>query len=210
MKTSTSQVREARSPETGRRRQGWRAGDLALIAVFAALIATMGMLPAIPVGGVGVPITLQSLAVILTGLVLGPARGFAATALYVVVGLIGIPVFAGFTGGIGVLAKPSAGYIIAFPLVSALAGLLALIVVRKMKRAWHIPLLFVAGLLASFTFMHPLGIAGIMVNAGLDLRAAIAADAIFIPGDVIKNVVAALIAGTVHRAFPDLLARRRA
>ena len=55
-----------------------KAADLALIAVFAALIAAFSLTPAIPIG-IGVPITLQTLAVVLAGLVLGPLRGFLAT-----------------------------------------------------------------------------------------------------------------------------------
>ena len=80
--------------------------DLANIAVFAALTCVLALVPAIPVGPLGVPITLQTLAVFLTGMVLGGWRGFLALALYVVVGLLGVPVFAGFTGGPAVLAGP--------------------------------------------------------------------------------------------------------
>ncbi|MEA5116442.1 MAG: biotin transporter BioY, partial [Propionicimonas sp.] len=65
------------------------AADLALVAVFAALIAVFALTP-IPVGVIGVPITLQTLAVALAGLVLGGWRGFLATLLYVVVGLAGL------------------------------------------------------------------------------------------------------------------------
>ena len=65
------------------------ATDLALIAVFAALIAAFSLTPAIPVAG-GVPITLQTLAVVLAGLVLGPVRGFLAALLYVLVGMAGL------------------------------------------------------------------------------------------------------------------------
>ena len=84
------------------------ATDLALIAVFAALIAAFSLTPAIPITG-GVPITLQTLAVVLAGLVLGPWRGFLATLLYLAVGFAGLPVFAGGAAGLAVLAKPSVG-----------------------------------------------------------------------------------------------------
>jgi biotin transport system substrate-specific component len=107
------------------RRRAITAEDLANIAVFAALTAALSVLPGIPLGGAGVPLTLQTLAVFLTGLVLGGTRGFLAVALYVLVGLVGVPVFAGFRGGLGVLAGPSAGYILAFPLAAAAAGYVA-------------------------------------------------------------------------------------
>ena len=100
------------------------ATDLALVAVFAALIAAFSLTPAIPIG-IGVPITLQTLAVVLAGLVLGPWRGFLATVLYLAVGFAGLPVFAGGAAGIAVLSKPSIGYLLAFPVGAAVAGLLA-------------------------------------------------------------------------------------
>ena len=58
--------------------------DIALVAVFAALIAAFAMMPPVPVGPLGVPITLKTFSIALCGMVLGPWRGFAATLLYVV------------------------------------------------------------------------------------------------------------------------------
>ena len=181
--------------------------DLALVAVFAGVISAATLAPAIPVGPVGVPITLQTLAVALTAMILGPWRGFAATALYIVVGLSGLPVFAGGASGIGVLAKPSAGYLLAFPLAALLIGWLARkVVVRSQARnglRWG--LLFLAGLAGSFAFVHPMGIAGMALNAGLPLDKAFLADIVYWPGDVIKNIAASVVAVAVHRAFPGLL-----
>ncbi|MHA7282928.1 biotin transporter BioY [Arthrobacter sp. TMS2-4] len=194
-------------PSAGRRSgQRWDATDLSLIAVFAALIAALAILPGIPVGPLGVPITLQTLGVMLAGIVLGPARGSAAVLLYLVAGLIGLPVFSGFSGGFGVLAGPSAGYLLAFPLAALVAGLLAVVVLRRTR--FRAPFLFLACLAASLLTIHPLGIAGLMVNAGLPLRDAVIVDAAYLPGDVLKNILAAVIAVSVHRAFPRLLAGR--
>ncbi|PPB50308.1 BioY family transporter [Arthrobacter pityocampae] len=190
---------------SGRR---WDATDLSLVAVFAALIAALAILPGIPMGPLGVPITLQTLGVMLAGIVLGPARGTAAVLLYLVAGLIGLPVFSGFSGGFGVLAGPSAGYLVAFPLAALVAGLLAVVVLRRQR--FRVPLLFLACLSASLVTIHPLGIAGLMVNAGLPLPEAVAVDAVYLPGDVLKNLLAAVIAVSVHRAFPRLLAGRAA
>ena len=191
---------------TSRRR--WDTTDLSLVAVFAALIAALAILPGIPVGPLGVPITLQTLGVMLAGIVLGPARGTAAVLLYLAAGLIGLPVFSGFTGGFGVLAGPSAGYLVAFPLAALVAGLLAVAVLRRTRR-FRTALLFLACLTASLLTVHPIGIAGLVVNAGLPLRDAILVDAAYLPGDVLKNLLAAVLAVSVHRAFPRLLAGRR-
>lgn len=204
--TSAPQVPGAARGRRRRTRGHWTAMDLSLIAVFAALVAAFALIPAIPMGAVGVQLTLQTLAIALTGMLLGPTRGFAAVALYVLVGLAGLPVLAGFSGGVGVLAGPSAGYLLAFPLAAGLIGLLSTIIVR---RTVHVrgPWLFAAGLAGSVVFIHPLGILGMMLTAKLDLPAAFAADLVFWPGDVIKNVLAVIIALSVLKAFPRMLTR---
>lgn len=188
-------------------RRRWTATDLGLIAVFAALVAASALVAAIPVGGLGVPITLQTLAVMLTGLVLGPSRAFAAVGLYTLLGLAGLPIFSGGRSGLGILATPSAGYILAFPLAAAAAGWLAALIVRRTVR-WRAALLFCAAMASSIVLIHTLGVIGMSVNGKLSLGAAFVADLAYYPGDVIKNVLAAVVAAALHRAFPDLLVRR--
>lgn len=181
--------------------------DLALIVVFTAIICVCAILPAIKTGGL-VPITLQTFGVLLAGAVLGPRRGFLAVVLYLLVGAVGLPVFSGGGAGPGVLAGPSAGYLFGFPLAAALCGFLVSRV-RTARPALHVALVFAAGLGSSAVFIHTLGITGLVLRADYSWTAAWAADAIFWPGDVIKNVVMALVAVSVHRAFPDLRASSR-
>ncbi|MBP2414585.1 biotin transport system substrate-specific component [Arthrobacter stackebrandtii] len=187
-----------------RRRRGWNAMDLSLIAVFAALMAASVAIPGINVGALGVPITLQTLVVSLCGLVLGFSRGTAAVSLYVLLGLIGLPIFSGFRAGPAVLASPSAGYIIGFIFGAAVVGALATLAVRS---RWRVAGLFGAAL-AGGLVIHVFGIAGFMVR-GMGLQVAVLTDLAYIPGDIIKNVIAVAIALSLHRAFPDLLVRRR-
>ncbi len=181
------------------------ATDLSLIAVFAALVAVLALLPAIPTGPVGVPITLQTLGVMLTGVVLGPGRGAAAVALYVAVGLAGVPIFSGFRSGLGVLAGPSAGYLLAFVPAAFGVGHLSRWALARAPR-WRYWALFGACAVTSLLVVHPMGIAGLMLNARLSLPAALAVDVAFLPGDVVKNLVAAGLGLGVHRAFPRLRA----
>lgn len=193
------------------RRGRWNATDLGLIAVFAAFVAGSALIAAIPVGGLGVPITLQTLAVMLTGLALGPGRAFAAVGLYLLLGLAGLPIFSGGRSGLGVLAGPSAGYILGFPLAAAAVGWLTAIVLRRTAgRAARLRavLLFAAAMVSSIIFVHGLGVLGMMVNAKLDFSKAFLADLAFYPGDVIKNALAVTVALSLHKAFPDLLLRR--
>lgn len=195
---------EARERAQARRRSS-TATDLALIAGFAAIIAACALLPAIPVGPV--PITLQTFAVMLAGAVLGARRGFLAVLLYLALGAIGLPVFSGGAAGLGVFAGPTVGYLVAFPFAALLTGF---IVERLPRRsiATSVPLILVAGLVASFVFIHPLGILGLSLRVPMPLDRAFATDLVFWPGDVVKNLLMAAVATGVHRAFPDLLPRR--
>ena len=97
-----------------------RVRDLAYIAVFTAIIAVMAQI-SIPMPG-GVPFTLQTLAVPLAGVVLGPKRGALSGLLYILLGFIGVPVFTGFTGGPGHIIGVTGGFITAFPIMALLAG----------------------------------------------------------------------------------------
>ena len=126
--TTTSQRIDAHTPA----RIGAR--DLALVSVFAALIAVLTLVPAVPVGALGVPITLQTMGVALTALILGSLRGGSAVGLYLLVGLAGVPIFAKFSGGLGSLAAPSAGYLLAFPIAALVTGALATLVLRRVTR----------------------------------------------------------------------------
>jgi len=199
---STDDTREqpqASAPPKRRR----TAADLALIAVFAALIAVCALLPAISVGGL-VPITLQTFAVLLAGAVLGARRGFLAVLLYLAVGAIGLPAFSGGAAGIAPFMGPSAGYLIAFPLAAALCGFIVERLPRK-SIATSIPLIFLAGFASSIVFIHTLGPLGMALFGGLEIPQAFAADLAFYPGDIIKNILMAIVATAVHRAFPTLL-----
>lgn len=182
--------------------------DLALIVVFAAVVATLSLTPAVPVGGAGVPITLQTLGVVITGLLLGAWRGFAAVALYVVLGLAGLPIFAQFSSGVGVLAGPTAGYLLSFPIAALISGGLSTLVLRKarkFKALW----LFCCAFGSSLLIVHPAGILGMKLNIPLDtFTQALVADLPFWPGDVIKSAVAAVVVAGVLKAFPALARRR--
>lgn len=180
-----------------------KATDIALIAAFAALIAVCAILPAITLAG-PVPVTLQTFGVMLAGAVLGSRNGFLAVLLYIVVGLAGLPVFAQGTAGVGVLAGPSAGYLLAFPFGAALTGA----IVERLPRARlsSAPLVFVAAMLGT-ALVHAVGICVLVLRFDLSWAAAWAADVPFWLGDTLKSIAVAIVATAVHRAFPDLLHR---
>lgn len=194
-------------PSTRAARPANAMTDVALVAVFAALIAAFSLVPGIAVPGSSVPVTLQTLAVALTAMILGPWRGLLASLLYIAVGLAGLPVFANGTAGVAVLAGPAVGYLLSFPFYALIVGALSYWPLRRgLKFA---PLgLTIAGVVGSLLIVHPLGILGMMRILHLSFGAAFTADLVFWPGDIAKSVVAAFVAVAVHKAFPALAAPR--
>ncbi|AHF81126.1 biotin transporter BioY [Thermococcus paralvinellae] len=99
-----------------------KAREIAYSALFAALTA-VGAQISIPIGEV--PVTLQVLFVLLSGLILGARLGFLSQVIYLLMGAIGLPVFAGLKGGFVYLYGPTGGYLIAFPVAAFLVGLIS-------------------------------------------------------------------------------------
>ena len=162
---------------------------VALMAAFTAVAAQI----AIPLEPV--PFTLQVLAVVLTGLLLGPRYGALAMAIYLLVGAVGIPVFSGFRGGLGILFGDTGGYLLAYPLAAALAGVAAGAVANAPRRRALI-VGFLWGSLA-LAVIYALGAAWLMVLAGLSPGAVLP----FVVFDLIKVGLANLVAVAVAPAI---------
>lgn len=181
--------------------------DLALIAAFAALTSACAYIGAIPVGSAGVPITLQTFAIMLGGCLLGPVRGFLAAALYLGLGAIGLPVFADHSSGTGVFTGATGGYLFSFPIAAALAGFLVAYVAGP-KRKTRALAVFLCSIAGSALVIHPMGIAGMKLFFDVSWSTALSYDTPFWLGDVVKTTFVAIVAAEVHRAFPQLLHRR--
>jgi len=167
------------------------AVDAALVLVGAAFVALLAQVE-VPLWPV--PITGQTLAVVIVGASLGARRGAAALTTYMLAGLAGLPVFAGFTGTVAAVAKPSFGFIIGFIAAAFVAGWCA-------ERAWdRRPWLAFVGFIAASIVPFLIGVPymALILNAvlGLDYSfAAIMAAGVtpFLLGGVIKAAIAALL-----------------
>jgi biotin transport system substrate-specific component len=173
---------------------------IVLIALFAALTAA-GTFIAIPVGPV--PIVLQNLFALLSGLVLGPLLGGAAVGLYLLAGILNLPVFAGGTGGIARLAGPTGGYLVGYILAAVTAGLIAGRPREDVKIS--MPRLITA-VIAGFLVVYIPGVAWLKISRNLEWNLALVVG--FVPfaiGDSIKAVAAILIAPRLRRIAADYL-----
>ncbi|WP_067438550.1 biotin transporter BioY [Nocardioides jensenii] len=179
--------------------------DLAMVAIFAGIVGALGLIPAVTAFGGAVPITAQSLGVMLAGAILGPRRGGLALVVFLVLVAIGLPLLAGGRGGLGVFAGPSIGYLIGFPICAFVIGALTYAVGAPYRLSWGI----VANVVGGVVIMNVLGVVGMMLRADLSLDAATTAALVFVPGDAIKAVICALVARGVHAAYPGLLPERR-
>lgn len=187
------------------RRRTSSTTDLALVATFAALIAVCALLPAVN-GVANVPFTLQVFGVLLAGAVLGARRGFLAVALYLVVGTAGLPVFTQGQAGPAVWAGVTGGYLLAFPLAAALVGLVAGRVATRGPRTFVVAV-SLASAVVTVAVTGLLGALGMMRAADLSFSVAYGTAATFFVADVVKGVLAAIVAGSVLRAFPQLARR---
>lgn len=179
--------------------------DLAVVATFAGVIAVLGLIPAMYPVGQAVPITAQSLGVMLCGVVLGPRLGTSAVLLFLALVAIGLPLLAGGRGGLGVFASPTVGYLIGFPLAALAIGL----IVWAFGAPYSLWLGALATTVGGMVLLNACGIAGMMWRGDLTFGQALTAAVAYLPGDVIKAAVAAVVAGGVHSAYPGLLPRRR-
>lgn len=182
------------------------ATDIAYIATFAALIIVLGAI-AIPVGSAGVPIVLQNMGILLASMLLGMWRGGLTTALFLGVGLLGVPNLSGWTPTISALAGPKVGYIVGYLISAFVVGAIAQLAPTRARTgagATRFALFVLAGL-AGVLVQYACGTIGLMLRLNLDLSAAMATNLPFVPGDLLKIVAAAGIATAVVKAVPHLL-----
>ncbi len=172
---------------------GAKARDAALVGfgvLFTALLAQV----AVPVPGSPVPITGQTLAVVLTAAALGPVRGVAVQALYIAAALVGLPFYSEASGGVDVVLGATGGYVVGFLPAAYLIGLAA------RRGADRNPLKAVPLFVAGQAVIFAVGVPWLALSAGMSAGQAL--DAGFYPfilGGVVKAAVAAIVLGTAWK-----------
>jgi len=180
--------------------RGRAALNLLLIAGASLLIALAAQI-AVPLPHSPVPLTMQPLAVLLVGVVLGSWRGAAAAALYLLEGASGLPVFAQGHGGLFWLTLgPTAGYLLSYPLAAFVAGWVS-------ERGWGSTVLrSIAGMLAALAIIYAGGWSWLTIAAGGAQRAFVLGIAPFLIADAIKVALGAALLPRAQRAIARLTA----
>ncbi|NVK35621.1 MAG: biotin transporter BioY [Rhodobacteraceae bacterium] len=175
------------------------------IAFYAALIAALGLLPPIAVPFLsGVPITAQTLGVMLAGVMLGPIRGVLAVLLFMFIVALGAPLLSGGRGGLGVFAGPTVGFFVGWPF-----GVLVTGMIMKATKSWPVWLAaVVAACVGCIGVIYLFGVPGVTLITGVPIDKVLIGTAAFIPGDLIKAAIAGLVAQTVSRGLPGALLSR--
>ena len=186
--------------------QSLSSRDITLVALFAALTVVFAIVPPIPVPLIPVPVTLQTLGVMLAGLVLGPRLALLAIGLYLALALVGFPVLPGARSGLAVFAGPTGGFLIGFLPGAWVAGWMARRAAQvaggecSAARAFWGNL--TAAVLGGALVVYLIGVPWLAAVTGMDISKAIMAVAIFVPGDIVKAVIAALVATRLAQLMP--------
>ena len=187
---------------------------LVLSALFTALLCALAIVPPIPMPLVPVPLTLQTLVVMLAGLVIGPRAAGLSVLLYVVLAAIGFPVLPGARGGLAVLLGPTGGFLLGMIPGAMVTGWLSKASLfgdtrapsaiqtndQKNGRAWvAIARNTLAALVGGVAVVYLVGVPWLSIVTGMSLIKAINVIVVFLPGDLIKAVIAAFLAQRVRR-----------
>ena len=177
--------------------------SLAMIALFTALIAALGFIPQVTLP-FGIPVTAQSLGVMMCGAVLGSMRSLLAVFLFLLLVAFGLPILSGGRGGLGVFIGPTAGFLIGFPVAALVTGL----IVENWKTLPLFPCTFLASVVGGIIVLYGFGIYGMTLVLDKTIKEAIALVIIFIPGDLIKAVVVGLMVNALYKARPRSILTR--
>lgn len=172
----------------------WQPGHTLRLTVYAALFAALmaaGAFLIIPIGPV--PVVLQNLFVLLAGLILGPRGGLAAVAVYLLAGALGLPVFAGGSGGLARFLGPTGGYLVGYLPAVAVVGLIS----RRARPAVgrQVVIWDLLAMLAGMLLIYSCGLFWLKTVTGLNWPQSLALGLFpFLPGDALKIAAAVPLA----------------
>jgi biotin transport system substrate-specific component len=184
----------------GKWRKMKKTYTLVYAAMFAAVVAALGLVPPIPVPGTPVSITAQTLGVMLAGGLLGARLGGLSLLVFIGLIMVGAPVLAGFRGGIDELVGPSAGYILSWPVAALVIGYLIEKSWSNLK-FWKVLLFNIGG---GIILVYAAGIPVTAFVLDLSIPTTALTAIAYIPGDMVKAIIAAYIVVKMKKRNPVL------
>lgn len=172
--------------------------DIVFIALFAAIMAALAIFPPLTLPLLGVPVTAQSLGIMLAGGVLGAMRGSLSIVLFLVLVAIGLPLLSGGRGGLAVFFGPTGGYLVGWVVAAFAIGYMT-------EKTWHRighVLAFAICFFGGVVLLYAIGVPWSAAVADVPLMTALAGSMPFLPGDLIKCAIAAKVIVTVKRSYP--------
>jgi biotin transport system substrate-specific component len=162
--------------------------EITFVAVFAAVMGALGLVPPIMLTFTPVPITLQTLGVILAGGVLGARLGAMSQTVFLLIVAAGMPLLSGGRGGLGVFVGPSAGYLISWPITAFCIGYL----ISRLK-ALKIQYILLINLTVGILLIYLIGIPVQAFMMDIPVLEAVKLSLVYIPGDVLKAILASIL-----------------
>lgn len=165
-----------------------KALDITYVALFAAIMGVIGLIPPITLSFTPVPITLQTIAVLLAGGVLGAKRGALSILVFLLVVAAGVPLLQGGRGGIGVFVGPSAGFLLSYPITAGCIGFLV-----SRFRQLKLRNILLVNLTVGIFLIYLIGVPVQAFVMHIPVMQAATLCLVYIPGDVIKAILASYL-----------------
>lgn len=174
--------------------------NLVFVALFSSIMGVLGLIPPIALSITPVPITLQSLGVMLAGGLLGSRLGALSQLVFLLIVGVGAPLLAGGRGGLSVFVGPSAGYLLGYIVGAFVIGYL----IERLREVSIIKVLcinIIGGIFVVYVF-------GILVQAfvmDISVWETMKVSVVFLPGDCIKAIIAAILVTKLHRSLKHII-----
>lgn len=171
-----------------------RAKEITFVALFASIMGALGLVPPLLLSFTPVPITLQTLGVLLSGGILGARLGAMSQLVFLLLVATGIPLLSGGRGGFGVFFGPSGGYILSYPIVAFLLGYF----IYKIPNLhlWHV---LVFNLSIGIFVIYLFGVPFQAMIMDISISHAIKLSLVYLPGDTLKAIIASILIVKLHK-----------
>lgn len=179
--------------------------DMMFISLFAAIMGILAFFPPLPLPFIPVPVTAQTLGVMLAGGILGARRGGLSLLLFIFLIAVGVPLLTGGRGGLGVLIGPSGGYILSWPIAAFIIGYFVEKNIQHLSYWKVLTITIFGGVIA----INLIGITYLSILSNLPWGPTAISALAFLPGDIAKALIASSVIIKLNRVYPLINRKKR-